>query len=527
MAYREVTVLEVKEVIRQWLGGAGKKRIATRLGLDVKTVRRYLSAASEQGVKRDSPPADLEATVAEVVAALQAPGRPRSVGWAICQAERGFIASKLEGRVRLSKIHKLLRRRGVRVTYPTLHRFAVAELDFGRGAPTIPVSDGAPGAELQVDTGWVGWLEPEAPDVKRRRFRAWIFTAVLSRHRFVYPVFQETTATAIEACEAAWPFFGGIFQALIFDNTKTVVEVANPLEPRLNRGFLEYAQARGFVIDATRVRTPTDKARVERAVRTVSEDCYGGEVLRTIDEARERAIRWSLDEYGATRQRTTQRLPYEHFVAEEQPVLEQRPAPTEVYDVPLWAKPKVHRDQHAQVAKALYSLPRTLLGKTLVARADRNTVRFYPRASLFKTHPLMPPGRRSTDPSDFPADKAAVAARDTAFLIRKACEHGETVGAYARALLDIPLPWTRIRQVYALLGLVRRYGSERLAEACGLALAADLVSVPRLARMLEVVPAPRETPPKSTTVVPFARHLRSPKQYALPLAKREVTHEGE
>ena len=522
MAYREVTVLEVKEVIRQWLEGAGKKRIAARLGLDVKTVRRYLVAAAEQGIRRESPPSDLEAAVAQVVAVLQSPGRPRSAGWATCATQREYIASKLAGRVRLSKIHKLLRRRGMQVTYATLHRYAVAELDFGRGAPTIPVADGAPGAELQVDTGWVGWLEVESSGPKRRRFRAWIFTAVLSRHRFVYPVFQETTATAIEACEAAWEFFGGIFQALIFDNTKTVVVKAEPLEPRLNRAFLEYAQARGFVIDATRVRTPTDKARVERSVRTVSEDCFGGETLRTIEEARERAVRWSLDEYGTKRQGTTQRFPYEHFVAEELPALRMRPAPTEPYDVPLWAEPKVHHDQHAQVARALYSLPRAFLGKTLLARADRSTVRFYHREVLVKTHPRMPRAGRSTDPSDFPPDKAAVASRDTAFLLRKADAHGDIVGAYARALLDIPLPWTRIRQVYALLGLCRRYGSERVAEACRLALAADLLSVPRLQRMLEIVPATRATTTVAT-VVPFARHLRPPQQYALPLLNREAT----
>jgi len=39
------------------------------------------------------------------------------------------------------------------------------------------------------------------PDLfgKRRRPRAWIFTAVRSRHRFVWPCFEETTTTAIEA----------------------------------------------------------------------------------------------------------------------------------------------------------------------------------------------------------------------------------------------------------------------------------------------------------------------------------------
>src|SRR5437870_1131430 len=40
MAYREVTMLELKEVLRLWLSGAGKKPIAAQLGLDVTTVRR-------------------------------------------------------------------------------------------------------------------------------------------------------------------------------------------------------------------------------------------------------------------------------------------------------------------------------------------------------------------------------------------------------------------------------------------------------------------------------------------------------
>jgi hypothetical protein len=34
MAYREVTVIETTEVLRQWLAGAKTKRIARRLGLD-------------------------------------------------------------------------------------------------------------------------------------------------------------------------------------------------------------------------------------------------------------------------------------------------------------------------------------------------------------------------------------------------------------------------------------------------------------------------------------------------------------
>jgi winged helix-turn helix protein len=50
VAFREVTVLEVREVLRLSRDGLAKKRIARRLGLDIKTVRRYLELAEESGI---------------------------------------------------------------------------------------------------------------------------------------------------------------------------------------------------------------------------------------------------------------------------------------------------------------------------------------------------------------------------------------------------------------------------------------------------------------------------------------------
>jgi hypothetical protein len=82
------------------------------------------------------------------------------------------------------------------------------------------------------------------------------------------------------------------------------------------------------------------------------------------------------------------------------------------------------------------------------------------------------------------------------------------------ALLDTPLPWTRMRRVYALLGLARKYGAARLEEACATALAADMLDIHRLRRMLERATPPQTAPP--TTVVPFARYLRPPNHYSLP-----------
>jgi transposase len=60
MAFREVTMLEVKEVLRLWLGGAPKKRISAQLGLNVKTVRRYIGAARAEGLARETGPEALD-----------------------------------------------------------------------------------------------------------------------------------------------------------------------------------------------------------------------------------------------------------------------------------------------------------------------------------------------------------------------------------------------------------------------------------------------------------------------------------
>jgi hypothetical protein len=517
--YREVTMFEVKEVLRLRGEGLPKKRIAAQLGLDPKTVRRYLRAATTAGVRVRATISDEE--IRQVLLALHpAGGRPRGDGWARCLEQRPTIERWLGDGVRLTKIRKLLIRHGVEIAYPTLHRFAVLELQFGKTATTIPVLDGEPGQELQLDTGWVGWLT--LPERKKRRFRAFIFTAVRSRHRFVYPSFEETTARAIEACEAAWEFFGGVFKVIIPDNTKAIIKKADPLEPRITQGFLEYAQARHFHIDPARVRHARDKGRVERAVPGVRDDCFAGEVLITLEDARAHARHWCLNDYGLRRHTRTQRRPLEHFQTEEQGLL--LPPPTTAYDIPLWVEPKVGRDQLAAVDKAVYSIPHAYVGQWLSARADTHTVRFYMRGLLIKTHPRKAPGGQSIDASDYPAERSVYAMRDVNALRRQGDAAGEIIGRYAAALLDSPLPWTRMRRVYALLGLVRRYGAARVTEVCTIALGADMLDVTRLKRMLEQgVVTPPVTPP--ARVIPLGRYLRPATQYKLPLAA--AASEGE
>jgi len=52
MAFREVRVFEVREVLRLWLRGEGFHGVERLSGVDRKTVRRYVTAAVEAGLDR-------------------------------------------------------------------------------------------------------------------------------------------------------------------------------------------------------------------------------------------------------------------------------------------------------------------------------------------------------------------------------------------------------------------------------------------------------------------------------------------
>jgi hypothetical protein len=161
-------------------------------------------------------------------------------------------------------------------------------------------------------------------------------------------------------------------------------------------------------------------------------------------------------------------------------------------------------------------VPCAYIGQRVQVRADSALVRVYHRGALIKTHPRKPPGGRSTDPADYPTDKAAYATRDIDYLRRVCAGHGPNVGTYATELLAGELPWTKMRQVYRLLGLVRTYGPDPVDAACAKALEVEVVDVTRIARMLERAlessPALRQPPAAGGAVV--LRFARSKEDFA-------------
>ncbi|MGH3700004.1 MAG: IS21 family transposase [Pseudonocardiaceae bacterium] len=512
MVFREVSVIEVREVLRGWLGGAGLRTVAGQAGVDRKTARRYVAAAEAAGVCREGGLGQLtDEVIGQVVVAVR-PVRTGGHGpaWEALEAERVQISEWVGKDLTVVKIADLLARRGVLVPYRTLHRFCTQRCGFGGGgATTVRVADGEPGVECQIDFAKMGLVyDPGAG--RRRVAHALIFTAVCSRHMFVWLTFSQTLAAVIEGCEAAWRFFGGVFRVLVPDNAAAIVAKADAVNPRFTIGWLDYTQHCGFSTDAARVRSPKDKPRVERAVQYVRGSFFAGEDFVDLADAQVRVEKWCRETAGGRIHGTTAARPAEVFAEHEAPAL--LPVP-EAYDVPIFTRVKVHRDFHIEVGKALYSAPRAYLGAHVDVRADSALVKLFHCGQLVKVHPRQRPGGRVTDPEDLPEHKAGYALRDLDRLIAAARKHGPDVGIYAQRLLDDTLPWTRMRQVYRLLALARRYGDTPVNTACGRALGLDVVSVTKIASMLEAASENTPPPPPRPVTVPVTRFARDPTEY--------------
>src|ERR1035437_8627890 len=127
MAFREVSVVQVKEVLRRWLReDEGLRSIAAGAGVDRKTARRYVEAAMALGLDRDGGEGQLtEALIGAVCEAVR-PARPNGHGapWELLCAHETDIKGWVERDLTVAKIGDLLVRRGVIVPAGTPRRFA-------------------------------------------------------------------------------------------------------------------------------------------------------------------------------------------------------------------------------------------------------------------------------------------------------------------------------------------------------------------------------------------------------------------
>ena len=489
MAYREIGMWEILEVLRRVAHGERRRAIERVTGHSRSTIRRWLRVARKLGWEpgQGEPGESVAVAVAQRVRPVPdeaAPGESQRRLLPHRQQIQAWLAPGDEQRgLRLTKVQELLVRQGVGVPYSSLHRFAVQHCGFAdRRRLTVRRAETAPGELAEVDFGRLGLVwDPEAGH--QRVYHALLVTLAYSRHQYVYVTPSQKIPDLIAGLEEAWAFFGGVAARVVLDNLKAAITKADRYDPVFHRTFAEYAAHRGFVIDAAVPHHPTGKPVVERNVQYLRESFFRGETWLDRDHVQREAIRWCLEVAGQRTHGTTRRRPLVVFENEEKPKLQ--PLVAERFDPPVWAQAKVHPDHHIQFQKGLYSAPTRHVGKQVWVRGDSKLVRIYVGGECVKTHPTVGEGQRSTDYRDYPEELAPYARRDPDALIREGHRQGAQIGRFLEKLLAGDFPWAKLRQAQKLLRLSNKYGRQRLDAACRRALHFELINVRRVEQIVK------------------------------------------
>ena len=214
-------MIDVVEVLQHWHAGRPKSVVASSLGIDAKTVRKYVAKAEEAGLVPGGAPLG-RAEWAELVRGWF-PGlvdaRARSLTFPVIDAHRVRIKEMLASNTAATVFQRLRDEHELSVGISSFRLYVAAEFpeESLRDRVTVLRPDVEPGEEAQIDYGFLGtWLDP----LTRRARRVWAFVMVLacSRHMFVRPVLSMDASSWVASHVAAFSFFGGAPRRLVPEN---------------------------------------------------------------------------------------------------------------------------------------------------------------------------------------------------------------------------------------------------------------------------------------------------------------------
>ena len=351
MARRTFDVIDVTEILVHWHAGRSLNELSGSLGVDRKTIRKYVAPAVAAGIVPGGP-AKSEGEWRDLVRGWfpeLADTRLRQVTWPAIGEHHEYIAEQLKAGVRMSTVHQRLRdERGLAASVASFRRYVAACVpeEARRSQVTVwnPRPAGA-GEQAQIDYGQLGrWLDPVTGKLRT----VWAFVMVLacSRHMFVRPVVKMDQRAWTECHVEAFAFFGGVPARLVPDNLKTGVDKPDLYDPKINRSYAELAAHYGCLIDPARSRKPRDKPQVERPMPYVRDSFWRGREFASLEQMQAGAVRWSAEVACRRPCRPLEgAAPAAVFAAVERAAL--RPLPAEPFVLATWARAKIGPDMTA------------------------------------------------------------------------------------------------------------------------------------------------------------------------------------
>jgi transposase len=333
-----ITLDDYFEIQQLCYQGLSRSEIARRMGLDRKTVRKYLKKETGLPVSRS---------------------RHRS---SLLDGFKDYLQKRLtQGCTNGEVLYREIREQGY-TGHITILRDYIKPLRQQEKWRAELRWESAPGQYAQVDWGQCKALQPDGSTIKLYVF---VYTLAYSRTAYAEWTTRMDLATLQRCHEAAFNYTGGVPEYIIYDRMKSVIQGENQDGVRFNQAFLDFARYYGFLPRACPAYWPRGKGKVESGVKYVKGNFWQGLVnIVGLDDLNSRCRSW-LDQVANVRiHGTTGRVPFEMLSEEKLKVSVGRPP----YPVSPAVLRQVSRDCLISYRGCGYSVPAEWAGKNVWVR---------------------------------------------------------------------------------------------------------------------------------------------------------------
>jgi transposase len=421
--------------------GYNKSQISRMLEVDRKTVRKIITS-KERGE----------------------PEVPRKEYQSQFDPYKDYILAKMDKGLTIKRIYQdLVREHDITGTYSGVRHYVQKHRPPKQDV--FMVMHSLPGEEAQVDFGYIGTLK-----VGGKTRKAWVFIMILSYSRYMYAkiVLDQSVKTFISCHINAFRYFRGVPQIVKIDNLKAAVIEADFYEPLIQRTYAEFASHYGFLPEPCRVYTPTDKGKVESAVKYVKDNCLKQRDFIDIEEADRFLSIWLETIANQRVHGTTHKIPADLFNQKETDHLGE--LPTTEFMMSASDTAIVGTQCHICYGANYYSVPYQYIDFKVDVIEVNNLLKIYFKGKEIAVHALETrrKGEHITDKSHYPASKNISQAEILSNIKPKIYEigtgaveffdrHVEASGANRQS---------STRSLTGLLNLKKKYPDEVINQAC-------------------------------------------------------------
>jgi transposase len=466
MANKPISMSKVRQIIKLYSQGIGKKKIGNRLCMSKNTVKHYLDTF----YKLKTTAEDLSKLSDYELDKLFHPPHETLVNERVQQLYDYF-----------PEMERQLRKRGVTVAmlykkHKVEHPETYAESAFyhyyrlwkKRVNPSMHIEHKA-GDKMYIDFAGatLPYVDIDTGEIKN----AQVFVAILgwSQYAYVEAIPNQTIEEFIAACENALHFFDGVPLGIVPDNLKSAVFKASRYEPIVNENFKTFADHYGAAVLPTRSRKPKDKAHVENMVKIAYQNIYANIPERSILPLNElnEEIRRYLQILNSAQLTGKEYSRFDQWKMEKtllQPLQETRYEMRKIKQVTVMKNGHVYltEDQH------YYSVPFELIGKKLNLQYSRSVVDIYHKYQVVATHKrLRSPHNYSTIATHMPPQHRYVTEWSPTFFMDQAKAIDPSVEYYiSQVLAKKQHPEQAYKSCQGILSFSKRVGQVRLIKAC-------------------------------------------------------------